>query len=122
MPRLRHRISVLEGLVETHRKNAHDYCSELGAKAEAYDLLLAEKNQLEEKLGHLGELRDIQDELDQANMNLSKTEKSLERLKSENESLRGYRDQVVELEDKLEDYDLTHSKLHEYKEVRLHFI
>ena len=117
VPRLRHRISVLEGMVETHRKNSHDYYSDFCTKAEAYESLLTEKNQLEEKLGHLGELRDVQDELDQANLNLSKAKKSMDRLRSENESLCGYREQVVELEAKLKDYDLTHSKLHEYKEV-----
>ena len=119
VPRLRHRITVLEGMVGTHQKNAQDCYSELCAKSEAYEALLTEKNQLEEKLGHLRELRDMQDELDQANLNLSKMEKSLERLRSENESLCGYRDQVTELEAKLMDYDLTHSKLHEYKEVKL---
>ena len=106
-------------MVETHQKNAQDYYSELCAKSESYEALLAEKNQLEEKLGHLRELRDMQDELDQANLNLSKMEKSLERLRSENESLCVYRDQVTELKAKLVDYDLAHSKLHEYKEVRL---
>ena len=105
-------------MVETHQKNAQDYYSELCSKAEAYEALLKEKNQLAEKLSHLQELRDMQDELDQANLNLSKAEKSLERLRSENESLCGYKNQVGELEAKLKDYDLTHSKLHEYKEVR----
>ena len=106
-------------MVGTHQKNAQDYYSELCTKSEAYEALLAEKNQLKEKLSHLQELRDTQDELDQANLNLSKMEKNLERLRLENESLCGYRDQVTVLEAKLTDYDLTHSKLHEYKEVSL---
>ena len=104
-------------MVETHRKNADEYYSELCAKSKDNDTLTTENNQLKEKVAHLEELRDVQDELDQTNLNLSKAEKNMERLKSENESLRRFRDRVKELEGKLEDYDLTHTKLHEYKEV-----
>lgn len=109
-------------MVETQRKASHDYYSELCAKTEAYEALRAHNNQLEAKVGQLREVRDLQDELDQANLNLSKTEKSLERYKSEVELLRGHKDQVAELEIKLKDYDLTHSKLHEYREVSIHFL
>ena len=117
VPRLRHRVAVLEGMVETHRKNADEYYSELCTKSKDYDALMAEKNQLKEKAAHLEELRDVQDELDQAKLNLCRAEKNLERVRSENESLRGYKECVRELEVKVEDYDLTHAKLHEYKEV-----
>lgn len=119
VPRLRHRVTVLEGMVETHRKNANEYYSELCSKSKDYDALMAERNQLSEKVAHLEELRDVQDELDQAKLNLSKVEKSLERAQSENTTLRGFKERVKELEVKLDDYDLTHVKLHEYKEVCL---
>ena len=119
LPRMQRRIHILEGMVETHRKTANDYYTELCAKSDQYETLLAEKNQLQAKVGQLGEFRDLQDELDQAKLNLSRAEKSMERLRAEKESLCCYKDQATKLEDKLKDYDLALSKLQKYKEVSI---
>ena len=105
--------------METHRKTASDYYNELYAKSEQCETLLAEKNQLQAKINQLEKFRDLQDELDEAKLNLSKAEKSVERLYAEKESLICYKDRSKKLEDKLKDYDLALSKLQKYKEVNI---
>lgn len=106
-------------MVDTHKKTATDYYEEICAKSELCETLLTEKNQLLAKIEHLEKFRDLQDELDQAKLNLSKAEKSVERLRVEKESLICYRDQAKKLEDKLKDHDLALSKLQKYKEVTI---
>ena len=103
--------------METHRKTASDYYTDLCAKSEQCETLLVEKNQLQAKVGQVEDFRDLQDELDQAKLNLSRAEKSVQRLRAEKESLCCYKDQVAKLEVKLKDYNLAVSKLQEYKEV-----
>lgn len=105
--------------METHRKTADDYYHELCAKSEHCEMLLAEKNQLQAKVDQLEKFRDLQDELDEAKLNLSKAEKSVKHLYTEKESLMCYKDRAKKLEDKLKDYDLALSKLQKYKEVNI---
>ena len=106
--------------MDSHKKTAGDYYNELCAKSEHCETLLAEKNQLlEAKSEQLKKFQDLQDELDQAKLNLSKAEKSVERLSAEKESLVCYKGRAKKLEDKLKDYDLALSKLQKYKEVNL---
>ena len=109
-------------MVDTNKKTAADYYSDLCAKSEHCETLLAEKNQLLAKIDQLEKFRDLQDELDQAKLNLSKAEKSVERLYAEKESLLCYKDQAKKLEDKVKDYDLALSKLQKYKEVNIMWI
>ena len=105
--------------MDTNKKTAADYYSDLCAKSEHCETLLAEKNQLLAKIDQLEKFRDLQDELDQAKLNLSKAEKSVERLYAEKESLVCYKDRAKQLEDKVKDYDLALSKLQKYKEVNI---
>ena len=114
---LQHRLRVLDKRFKSEKAITEELSNELQLKTEAYENLEAINHQLEARVSKVSEMKDVRDELELRNLDLSKAEKTILKCRDELESLRVLKETVKQLEERVEDYESMKGQLQEHKKV-----